>query len=241
MVRRDLGPRDQGYEICDDGNTVNEDACTNECIVAVCGDGILRTDVGVDDRAYEACDDGNFESDDGCLADCQLPSCGDGYLHRGVEACDPSIEGFEAYCDEQCNLVGNSRLGTGTTADDAASSCRVVQLINPQAQDGPYWLDTDGPEGEPAVEVHCDMTTQGGGWTRIAMLRRGDALWDAWITRSGNSADGVLYALPIRDLRSMTTDRASRSFLRSMAWLDRSFTEACITALGSGDGQCMVR
>ena len=31
------------------------------------------------------------------------------------------------------------------------------------------------------------------------MLRRGDALWDAWITRSGNSADGVLYALPIRD------------------------------------------
>ena len=199
VVRRDLGPRDEAYEICDDGNQVNEDACTNQCVVATCGDGILRRDVAVDDRAYEACDDGNFDSDDGCLADCQLPSCGDGHVHQGVEACDPGVAGFEFYCDEQCNLVGNARLGTGSTSDDAASSCRVVQLMNAGAQDGLYWLDTDGPDGQPAVQVHCDQTTQGGGWTRVVMLRRGDVLWDAWITRSGDPAGGVLYALPIRD------------------------------------------
>ena len=199
VVRRDLGPRDDAYEICDDGNRVNEDACTNACVVAVCGDGIVRTDVAVDDRAYEACDDGNFDSNDACLENCQPASCGDGYLHDGVEACDPAVEGLALYCDDQCSLVGNARLGSGATEGEAASSCRLAQLMSETAEDGLYWLDSDGPAGEPAYQVHCDMSTQGGGWTRVAMLRRGDVLWDAWVTRSGNSAEGVLYALPLRD------------------------------------------
>ena len=199
VIRRDLGPRDEGYEICDDGNQIDEDACTSECVVAVCGDGIVRTDLEPDDRAYEACDDGNYDSTDSCLESCRLARCGDGFVHEGVEACDPGVEALAAYCSEDCVVLGGVRLGTGAEAEDPASNCRIIQSLVPDAADGLYWLDTDGDGDEPAAQVHCDMTTQGGGWTRTMMLRRADALWGAWITRSGDSAAGVLYGLPLRD------------------------------------------
>ena len=53
-----------GTETCDDGNTVDDDACTNACQAAACGDGILRLDLSEGTLGYEACDDGNaFEED----------------------------------------------------------------------------------------------------------------------------------------------------------------------------------
>ena len=33
-----------GYETCDDGNLVNEDACLSNCLVARCGDGVVEQD-----------------------------------------------------------------------------------------------------------------------------------------------------------------------------------------------------
>ena len=57
-------------ETCDDGNGIDDDACTNACTLAACGDGIVRTDLAVGVSGFEACDDGNELDDDGCLADC---------------------------------------------------------------------------------------------------------------------------------------------------------------------------
>ncbi|WP_235880219.1 hypothetical protein [Polyangium aurulentum] len=53
-----------GAEQCDDGNCVNDDACTNACVKAYCGDKIVQMSQG------ETCDDGQNEVGDMCPDDC---------------------------------------------------------------------------------------------------------------------------------------------------------------------------
>ena len=45
-------------ELCDDANYVNEDACTNSCLPAVCTDGFLAPG--------EVCDDGDSSNENYC-------------------------------------------------------------------------------------------------------------------------------------------------------------------------------
>ena len=56
-------------EECDDGNDVDDDACTNECKNAACGDGIVRLDLSEGMAGYEACDDGNAVDEDAQACD----------------------------------------------------------------------------------------------------------------------------------------------------------------------------
>lgn len=53
-------------EACDDGNTNNDDACSNLCTASVCGNGTVEPG--------EQCDDGNTTSGDGCESTCRLPT-----------------------------------------------------------------------------------------------------------------------------------------------------------------------
>src|SRR5690554_6209362 len=49
----------EGDEECDDGNTDDSDACTNECLAATCGDGIIQggeeCDAGADNDDNASC------------------------------------------------------------------------------------------------------------------------------------------------------------------------------------------
>ena len=83
------GVIDAPLEQCDDGNSIDTDACTNACQHATCGDGSLHDGV-------EACDDGNTDNTDACVL-CQDAYCGDGYVEAGVEECDGADN-----CDATC-------------------------------------------------------------------------------------------------------------------------------------------
>lgn len=52
--------------------------------------------------------------------------------------------------------------------DNPALSCKAALAGNPGAKDGPYWVDPDGAGGQPPLQVWCNMSVDGGGWTLVA-------------------------------------------------------------------------
>ncbi|MBM66678.1 MAG: hypothetical protein CMH55_10630 [Myxococcales bacterium] len=101
-------------ESCDDGNDIDEDACTTACREASCGDGIVRRDLDPDAPLAEACDDGNDADDDQCTSDCQANRCGDGILNPG-EDCDDGNDDSSDGCTSRCE---EARCGDGTRRRD---------------------------------------------------------------------------------------------------------------------------
>jgi cysteine-rich repeat protein len=145
-------------EECDDGNTVNTDACTNTCQNNVCGDGILNTGI-------EACDDGNTVNDDACSNTCVINFCGDGIVNNG-EACDGS-----PLCPANCLFVdffcGNGTVDPGEQCDDgntadldACSNTCVVNFCGDGIVNNGEVCD-DGDTSN--ATTGCDSLCTGGG------------------------------------------------------------------------------
>ncbi len=87
------------FEECDDGNLENNDACTNACMMAACGDGFVLP-------GSEECDDGNMIDGDLCTNMCTGAKCGDGVVQLGIEACDDGNMSDMDACTSLCALAG---------------------------------------------------------------------------------------------------------------------------------------
>jgi len=120
-------------EVCDDGNTVETDACLRNCTANPCGNGVVG--------AGETCDDGNRVAADGCSSTCatepgyvcsgapsvcQLIVCGDG-LRQGTEACDDGNTTAADGCSTSCTVEAGFRC---TTASPSVCT-RVPYLVAP--------------------------------------------------------------------------------------------------------------
>ncbi len=125
LLEPDLG------EACDDGNEINDDACSNACELPTCGDGIRQGD--------EECDDGNSIATDACTDLCLYSFCGDGIVEEGVEECDDANSDNSDACLNVCiaTFCGDGVLNEGEECDDGNNSpddtcnneCGRVRLV----------------------------------------------------------------------------------------------------------------
>ncbi|MFP6626146.1 MAG: right-handed parallel beta-helix repeat-containing protein [Deltaproteobacteria bacterium] len=104
-------------ENCDDGNTVDDDDCKNNCTVAGCGNGEVNLD-------YEECDDGNSVNNDLCTAECKYNVCGD-----GIVCSDPSCGNALEGCDD-----GNGQSWDGCSWDCKEETCFVGDTCTSDSQ-----------------------------------------------------------------------------------------------------------
>ena len=96
-------------EVCDDGNNVDGDGCSADCLSdETCGNHIVDTAAG------EICDDGNTKDGDGCSGDCKsFERCGDGHLDPSKgEVCDDGNNTDGDGCSANCK--SDERCGNGT-------------------------------------------------------------------------------------------------------------------------------
>lgn len=55
----------------------------------------------------------------------------------------------------------------GVSRSTAGKSCKLLQPLYKWSGLGTFWVDPDGGSKDNALKTACDMTTDGGGWTRI--------------------------------------------------------------------------
>jgi cysteine-rich repeat protein len=171
------GNVDAGEE-CDDGNQVDEDACTNACTNAVCGDGIVQA-------GEEGCDDGNTAPEDGCSPECVLESCGDGVVQEGEECDDgdPSNGNecttmcMNAFCGDGYMLIGTEQCDDGNTSDDDAcvNGCMTAFCGDGFTQVGVEECDDANMDDSDACVAGCLAAFCGDGFTQAGVEECDDA------------------------------------------------------------------
>jgi cysteine-rich repeat protein len=157
----------EGFEQCDDGNRINDDGCTNECTVAVCGDGILQPE-------FEECDDGNRNNNDDCLNTCFLAYCGDGFIRTGFEECDDANSDNTDLCLNDCKFAkcGDGNVmegveecddGNSDSTDSCTNSCVLAFCGDGFVWDGVEQCDDGNQINDDGCTNECTIATCGDG------------------------------------------------------------------------------
>lgn len=149
-------------EVCDDGNTIDSDACRADCTAAAeCGDGVVWD-------GKEECDDGAGNHPTlptACRPGCVLPKCGDGAIYVG--ALGPAIDvgggpGTTVQSDDAPRAIGALADGTFRVLwrSDASADSIFVEALTADGQPSGAPVDMiapfNGESRDPVLAVGSD-------------------------------------------------------------------------------------
>jgi LruC domain-containing protein len=148
---------------------------------------------------------------------------------QGHDVAAPTLPTVAA-ADSSCTLLGSSPATAGAT-------CRSL-LIGGAATSGVYWIDPDGAGSDPAYQVYCDQTTDGGGWTVFQRRTNGsvDFFRNFASYQAGFGTPATEYWVGLDRMHRFTTLRASRLRVDMRRNADAAFAAYSSFSIGPPSG-----
>ena len=138
--------------------------CAGTCETGLCVEGAVEVCDGQDNTCDGEVDEGFVDTDDDGQADC-VDDDDDGDGAADDADCEPLDPEVSPLADEICSNDVDDDCDPTTKDECVMDSCLAYLDAGLSSGDGIYAVDPDGdgPGGE--VNVYCDMTSAGGGWT----------------------------------------------------------------------------